>query len=56
MSYPYDSWPGARMIGVETLPVRLKTGGQETLGAEATYAVNSKEKNYFKEIWRNNVR
>ena len=44
------------MIGVETIPVRMKTGGQETLGTEATYVVNSKEKNYVKELWRNNIR
>ena len=44
------------MIGVETVPVRLKTGGQETLATEATYVTNGKEKNFFKELWRNNVR
>lgn len=47
---------GARLVDIETIPVRLRTGGQETLGASATFVHNNREKNVHKELWRVNLR
>lgn len=44
------------MFGVETIPARLNTGGQETLGAEATMITNGRERNVGREYWKNHIR
>ncbi len=41
---------------METIPNRLLTGGQETVGPEATYTYNDREKNISREYWRANFR
>jgi hypothetical protein len=54
-----NSWlmaSGAKVFGVETIPARLTTGGQETLGPEATMVANSRERNVGREYWKNNIR
>ena len=47
---------GAKVLGVETIPSRLITGGQEMLGPEATFVYNDREKNQGREHWRVNIR
>jgi hypothetical protein len=47
---------GAKVHGVETVPTRLVTGGQEMLGSEATFVYNDREKNQGREYWRVNIR
>ena len=47
---------GAKVHGVETIPTRLVTGGQEMLGPEATFVYNDREKNQGREYWRVNIR
>lgn len=50
------AYSGARVHGVETVPTRLLTGGQEMLGPEATFVYNDREKNQSREYWRVNIR
>jgi hypothetical protein len=47
---------GATLFGVETIPTRMNTGGQETIGPEATFCYNDREKNQGREYWKVNVR
>jgi len=46
---------GARVYGLETVPVRLTTGGLQMLGPEATYSVNKAENTLF-ERWIYHIR
>lgn len=46
----------ARIFGVETIPTRLMSGGQEAIGPEATLAYNDRERNISREYWRVNLR
>ena len=43
---------GASLVDIETMPVRMATGGQDTLGPSATFVYNNREKNVNKELWR----
>jgi|SRR6218665_2200569 len=47
---------GAKVCGIETVPTRLTTGGQEMLGPEATFVYNDREKNQGRESLRVNIR
>eukprot|EP00918_Siedleckia_nematoides_P068063 GHVU01148155.1.p1 GENE.GHVU01148155.1~~GHVU01148155.1.p1 ORF type:complete len:568 (+),score=57.15 GHVU01148155.1:321-2024(+) len=46
---------GAQLFGVETASVRLRSGGQESLGPEATLVFNCRDR-YFWEPWIFHVR
>jgi len=50
------SYSGAKVCGIETVPTRLTTGGQEMLGPEATFVYNDREKNQGRESHRVNIR
>ncbi|ELT89321.1 hypothetical protein CAPTEDRAFT_207195 [Capitella teleta] len=47
---------GAKVFNVETIATRLTTGGQDTLGPEATMTSNGRERNVAREYWKNNIR
>ncbi|KAK2148924.1 hypothetical protein LSH36_474g00037 [Paralvinella palmiformis] len=50
------SYSSAVVFGVETIPTRMNTGGQETIGPETTFCFNDREKNQSREYWKVNVR